>query len=101
MSRRYMVLCGVPAQYCNGSKLKTDQSLPEKCHGSSEEAFKCMRRYLIKTLHFKPVGSREFAPPDGGRIRVLTKKCRYGGRVRTGKMGERFQPEQGRGLVVG
>jgi hypothetical protein len=101
MSRRYVVLCGVPSIHCSGGKLRTDQSLTEKCHGSSEEAFKCMRRYLLNVLHYKAVGNREFAPPNGGRVRVLTKKCRYGGRLRTGKAGERYQPEEGRGLIVG
>jgi hypothetical protein len=102
MSRRYVVLCGVPALHCTGGKLKTDQKqVAEKCHGSSLEAFRCMKHYLVSVLKFKAVGSREFAPPDGGPIRVLTKKCRYGARMRTGKMGERFQPEVGRGAIIG
>lgn len=102
MSRRYVILCGVPNEHCTGGKFKTDQKqLPEKCHGSSVEAYRCMRHYLISILHFRDVGGRGFAPPDGGRVRVLTKKCRFGARMRTGKMGERFQPEVSRGVIIG
>jgi len=56
-----------------------------KAHNSAPEAFKCHARYLIKVLGYEQVGSREFRPPDGGPILVLTKKCRFGGVLRKGK----------------
>jgi hypothetical protein len=103
MSRRSVVLCGVPTEYCTGSKYTTDQNLPSKAHGDSEEAFRCMRHYLI-SQGYEPVGSRDFRPLDGGPIRILTKKSHYGSRLRLGKLGERFMPEsrdQGnRGVII-
>ena len=99
MSTKYRVLCGVPALQCTGGSYITDQALSDKAHSSRLEAFKCMRKYLTKQ-GFTQIGPREFRPPDGGPIRVLTKKSRYGGLLRQGKSGEegrmggsRFMPD--------
>ena len=110
MSSRSVVLCGVPTEHCTGSKYTTDQKLPPKAHGNHEEAFRCMRRYLIRQGWTQAGSSRDFRPPpnedgsSGGPIRILTKKSRYGARLRLGKLGERFMPEprdQGnRGVIV-
>ena len=43
-----------------------------------------MRKHLL-SLGYKAVGSRAFSPPDGGPIVILTKKTRFGGRLRRGK----------------
>jgi len=98
MSSRYVVLCGVPDQDCVGSKYITDQSLPKKCHASRADAFQCMVRHLIK-LGFTRVGPREFVNPENGRVRVLSKQSHFGAVLRTGKEGNRFQPERGAGLI--
>lgn len=87
------MLCGVPQEYCTGGTLNTDQRLgTTKSHGSHEQAFKCMRHYLMEVLGYTQAGSREFRPPDGGPVRVLTKKIRFGGNLRAGK-GDRFMPD--------
>lgn len=104
MSRKSVVLCGVPNAFCCGSKYTTDQMLPPKCHGSHIEAFRCMKRYLCNHLGYEQIGSREFRPVNGGPVRVLTKKTRFGARLRAGKLGERFMPEDrvagNRGTII-
>jgi len=108
MSRGHIILCGVPEGSCTGSKYTTDQKLPAKGHSTHEEAFRCMRRYLTSTGWTQDgLSSREFRPPEGvngGYVRILTKKTRYGARLRWGKLGERFMPEgreQGnRGVII-
>ncbi len=103
MSRRFVVLCGVPTEFCVGSKYTTDQRLPPKAHGSHDEAFRCCRRYLVGQ-GWTPIGPRELSSPDGGPVRVLTKKTRFGERLRLGKLGERFMPEDriagNRGVII-
>lgn len=79
--RRY--LCGVEYSECSGSYVTTPSG-PRKAHGSSEEAFKCMAAYLLRQ-GFTQVGGREFAAPNNGPIRVLTKKSRFGFPLRPGK----------------
>ena len=93
MSQRAVVLCGVPTEHCIGARYVTDQQLPPKCHASHSAAFNCMKRYLVSVMGYEQIGSRDFRPPDGGPIRILTKRSKYGARLRTGKMQERFMPE--------
>jgi len=100
MSTKYRVLCGVPALECIGSGYITTQALSKKAHASRVEAFNCMRKHLLNE-GWEQIGPREFRPPDGGYIRVLTKKSRYGGMLRQGKAGEdggmsssRFMPKK-------
>lgn len=97
MSSRYRVLCGVPKEYCSGSKLSTDQAFPtDKCHSSHTEAYRCMARYLVKVLKYTALRNHSFAPPDGGPVRILTKRSRYGGLLIFGKEHTRFMPEKRR-----
>lgn len=87
MSRRYRWLCQTPTGYCKGSKTIVAPAMAGRLsHASAEEAFRCYVAYLL-SQGYKRVGSREFAPPDGGPVLVLTKKSRYGARLRGGKEG--------------
>lgn len=102
MSSKYKVLCGTPNEYCTGGKYKTDQHpLPAKSHPSHKQAYDCYVNYLVNILGYTRLDSaRTFAPPDGGYCRVLTKPSRFGAHLRSGKEG-RFQPQRGRGLIIG
>lgn len=104
MSRDSRVLCGVPKEFCQGGKLTSDQSLgTNKVHRTHSEAFACYRRYLIEVKGFRQIGPRDFAPADGGPVWVLTKRSRFGARLRTGKEGSRHMPsgKRNQGVVVG
>lgn len=106
MSKMSRVLCGVPSHECTGSFVDTKQQVGSNLvHATREEAFNCMARYLVRQGYIR-IGQREFAAPDNGPITVLTKKVRYGGRLRKGKSGEaagakgkRVMPESGQGLI--
>jgi hypothetical protein len=95
-------LCGVPAQYCCGSTSITSKSIQgnPKLHNSSQEAMRCHGRYLINVLGYQKMGAREFSPPDGGPIRVLTKSSRFGARMRPGKGGRNMPTKQRAGVVI-
>lgn len=104
----YKVLCGVPADSCSGANTDVNARMESKgggrkLHSSHEEAFKCHARFLV-AQGYAQVGSREFQLEDGP-ILVLTKKSRFGGRMRPGKSGEkgtsnRNMPVRGAGLVI-
>lgn len=85
--------CGVPTLECIGSPSQVSNGLSKspKTHGSPEQAFSCYVSYLLRS-GYKQVGPREFCK-DGGPVVVLTKKSRFGARLRGGK-GERFMPDQ-------
>jgi len=99
MSKAGTYLCGVPFEHCMAPMKDCSASLRDrhyrtgalKAHSSRDESFRCCVHYLTKVLGYKRVGGREFSPPDGGPIRVLTKKIRFGGRLRGGKQ-ERAMP---------
>jgi len=98
----YVVLCGTPDNECSGGNMRTSNSYRglRKAHGSHTEAFNCYKKYLLKQ-GYEQIGSREFRPPDGGPIRVLTKKSRFGGKMRKGKLGERWMPkDHTSGLII-
>lgn len=100
MSTKFRVLCGVPKDNCQGSSYTTGQQLEtNRAHTSHVEAFKCYANYLVKHQGYTQIGSREFRK-DGHPVLVLTKKIRFGGRLRTGKEGSRYQPG-GRGTKQG
>lgn len=103
MSSKYVVLCGVPNEHCSGSKLVTDHNgFPSKCHTSHSQAYKCYVKYLIKVLGYRRSDSaRTFLPPVGSDeyARVLTKQSRFGGRLRLGKEGTRFQAQRSNGMI--
>lgn len=52
----------------------------------------------LKAQGYIPVGAREFLTPGGGPVLVLSKKSKFGGRLRNGKLGERLMPKRG-GIV--
>ncbi len=100
MSTGYKVLCGVPEPSCTGGRYITEQQLSKKAHTTHEEAFKCMVRYLMNKGYTR-LGSRMFSAPDGGPIEVLTKRSRFGARLRSGKEQQRYMPKFGHGVIVG
>lgn len=105
MSKTNRYVCGVPGIHCSGGHVTTDQQINSgKAHVTPSEAFNCMARYLVRQCGYKRVGGREFDPQDGGPIRVLTKRSRYGGKMKLGKEG-RYMPEESnagnRGVIAG
>lgn len=87
-SNNYRVFCGVAKAECSGSLLPMSASFKDmKAHNSVGEAFDCMKASLM-SKGYTQLDSRAFVPPDGGPVRVLTKRSRYGARLRPGKRGE-------------
>jgi len=86
-------LCGVPEHQCQGAVTKVSPSWrgSMKSHASSEEAFRCYRRYLLNQ-GYEQVGPREFKR-EGEPITVLPKKSRFGSPLRKGKEG-RWMPDK-------
>ena len=78
--------CGTPDVHCTGSDFPQAPALNKKSHSSRSEAFNCHVRYLINVEGYEQIGPREFQK-DGHPVRVLTKKMRFGGRLRPGKAG--------------
>lgn len=93
-NRGYKYFCGVPTDKCIGSLSQLSNGIRRnpKTHSSPEQAFKCYAKYLL-TQGYIQVGPREFASPNDGPILVLTKKSRFGARLRGGK-GARYMPEK-------
>lgn len=88
--RPHKFLCGTPQSYCTGGQAQTSHGLKNmKTHGSSLQAFNCYKSYLIQT-GYKQVGPRELCKDDGPIV-VLTKKSRFGARLR-GAKGDRQMP---------
>lgn len=56
-----------------------------KGHAAPSEAFACHSAWLV-SQGFRKIGGREFETPEG-TIRVLTKRSKFGARVRGGKTG--------------
>lgn len=100
MSRAQRYFCGTPEANCSGAfgDFGKNWRGPRKLHESREAAFRCYARYLVKIKGWKQVGPREFKEP-GGPINVLTKKSRFGGVARKGKMG-RNMPQRGGGVII-
>jgi len=57
-----------------------------------------MKSYLLGSGYHQ-IGMREFSPPDGGPVRVLTRPSHFGGRLRMGKEGSRMQPLEHNGII--
>lgn len=100
MSKKFVIVCNTPKEYCTGSSYITDQHIHPKAHGSRAEAFRCHARYLKKVEGYTQIGSREFRPNDGGPVLVMSKKSRYGSRLRRGK-GESGRVEASRYMPGG
>ena len=79
-------ICGTPRESCTGTHSTVDKE-GVGTHTTAHEAFECHRRHLI-SLGFVPIGTRELIDPADGYVRVLTKKIRFGARVRRGKGSE-------------
>ncbi len=96
-------LCGVPAENCSGSVLKQTSSglkgkkSASRFHVTSIDAHKCMGRHLVRDQGCTQIGQREFASPDGGPVHLLSKKSKFGGKLRMGKnekgQGSRLMPK--------
>lgn len=98
VSQRY--LCGVPKQRCMGGAVSMLPGMRGfRSHSSREEAFRCMVRYL-ESQGYERIGSREFRK-EGQPVRVLTKKSRFGARLRAGKEGRFMPKERPSGVVIG
>ena len=82
----YKHVCGTPKEFCGGSNTNVNHGLGGviKTHNSPEDAFVCYKRYLIKQ-GYTATGSQTFAAPNGGPVLILTKKGRFGAKLRTGK----------------
>ena len=101
-SKRWYV-CGVPRDICTGGTIarasaRITKDGPNKAHGSPLEAFRCKKRHLL-LQGYEAVGQREFRKPGGGIV-VLTKKSRFGARLRSGKEG-RAMDGANRGMAGG
>jgi hypothetical protein len=96
-SGKTVFLCGSPREFCSGGLAQLSNGLKGRGltgHSSPSEAFKCHAKYLIK-IGYTQLSSREFRPPDGGPIRILTKQSRFGAKMRPGK-GMRSMPSKPR-----
>lgn len=90
----YGYMCPTPKDKCCGSGSNLSASLDKKGikkHGSSEEAFNCYASYLVNHCGCERISAREFKHPNGGGIEVLSRKAKFGERLRSGKSGESGQ----------
>lgn len=108
----YMVMCGTPSAHCTGGAVSSNaflRPMAPKAHPTHSAAYTCYRRYLVEVLGYEDISgesARTFRPPPGvnnGYLRVLTKKSKFGSRIRAGKEGARWMPKmRGRsGVVIG
>lgn len=98
-----VVMCGTPKEHCSGGNATVNAMLrgaSPKVHQSHSEAYRCYRNYLIRVLGYVDIGSRKFRPPDGGPIRSLMRKSRFGAALRYGKEQARWMPEDGGSGVI-
>lgn len=98
--RKPLYICGLSDNECTGNGKAVSNGLKKfhKVHGSSEQAFKCYAAYLIRN-GYEQIGPREFAAPNNGPVMVLTKKSKFGSRLRGGK-GDRYMPEHNVGGLI-
>lgn len=98
MSRMQAFVCGTPEKECTGTMTgKVSKGMrATKVHDSPEAAYRCHANWL-KRQGYTEYPNREFGKPGEYRI-VLTKKSRFGARLRKGKE-DRFMPERGSGYI--
>lgn len=92
----YAYLCGVDREHCTGTLTALNHGLEKlelKVHSSTTESYNCKKHSLLKQ-GYTQIDSRAFQPPGGGPIQVLTKKIRFGGKMRNGKEGTRVMPHK-------
>lgn len=86
-------MCGVPYADCCGSTSMMPKSISQggkKVHNTTQEAYRCMRRYLIKQ-GYEEIGRGEFRKP-GEPVKLLSKQSKFGTPLRKGK-----SPQDGKG----
>lgn len=96
-------MCPTPEMHCSGGKPQLNaatRNAPKKFHQTSEDSYRCYRKYLITVLGFEDMGNREFRDPNGGPRIFLSKKSKFAERFRPGKEG-RFMPDwNGGGAII-
>ena len=82
-SKKY--LCGTPTAQCIGINTSCSSGMRNvtKSHNSPQEAFRCYSKYLLRN-GYQQIGSREFTTNEGPIV-VLTKKSRFGAKLKSGK----------------
>jgi len=97
-------MCPTPKEHCTGGVMATNAALRSsapKFHRSSDDSYRCHRRYLIKVRRCQDLGNREFRCPDVDGIIFLAKKSKFGRRCRLGKEGGRWMPDnKGGGEII-
>ena len=100
MKSNFRVICGVPIDQCTGANVATSSGIHcPKSHQTHSEAFACKRRYLMG-LGYEQIGARAFRSPNGGPVEILTKRSRFGGKLRKGKERSRVMPSQRTGGMI-
>ena len=97
------VKCQTPVAHCTGSITPMAPALLGlKTHSSHEEAFDCYVAYL-KKIGYRQIGAHEFVLFEDQPVLVVSKRSRYGARLRLGKEGSRHMSGGVRnsGLIVG
>lgn len=106
MSKRFA--CGTPSSNCTGGITQLSHGIETKLsrtHSYSDEAHRCHMRYLM-SLGCKPMGARELENPNTGAVLILSKKSKFGGKLKPGKKGKdgskatRFMPNNQTGGVL-
>ena len=95
-------LCPTPREFCTGKLTSMNnffnQTKNAKLHGSRDAAFDCFTAYLVRTGHER-VAPREYRQPQGG-ILLLSKRSKFGVKLRLGKEGTRFMVLRHNGCIV-
>lgn len=96
---RYKFVCGTPREFCGGSNTNCNHGLGNsiKTHGSPEDAFNCYKRYLLKT-GYTVNDARSFTSPEGP-VLILTKKSKFGAKLRNGKEATRNMAPKHAGII--
>jgi hypothetical protein len=98
--RPHKYLCGVPSDKCTGGMTGVSNGLKKagKTHGSPAEAHKCYSKWLL-SQGYTQVGPREYSK-NGGPILLLTKKSKFGARLRGGKADRQMPSVTPGGLII-
>ena len=95
-------LCPTPREDCTGKTVSMNNLFHylknAKVHASPQAAYECYCHYLARTGH-EQISQREYRQPKGG-ILILTKRSRFGTRVRLGKEGNRYMVLKHNGCIV-
>lgn len=84
--------CSVPKGDCSGGEKQVEpRARLARVHDSPEEVKACIRAYLLQQ-GYTAGRNREFTPPDGGPVLVISK--RPGMALRRGKEGTRWMAQK-------